>query len=212
MNGYNATIFAYGQTSSGKTYTIEGASLDDEQLQGIIPRTATALFTQVLAADENIEFIVQVSYIEIYMEKIRDLLDPYRTKTNLQIREDAKRGIYIADVTEICVTSHQELLEVVKKGATNRAVAATGMNEGSSRSHSALTITMHQRNLETQSNKTGKLVVVDLAGSEMVGVLHSFVPVGRSPFDSTRSERLKLLVNNWKKLKRSTSPSQPWDK
>lgn len=168
MDGYNATIFAYGQTSSGKTYTMEGASIDDPTLRGIIPRTATEIFNNVMAADENMEFIVKVSYIEIYMERIRDLLDPYKSKVNLQVREDAQRGIFVEGMTEVCVTSDEELLCAMKDGAANRAVAATGMNEGSSRSHSVFMVTLYQRNLENQATKAGKMYLVDLAGSEMV--------------------------------------------
>lgn len=168
MAGYNATIFAYGQTSSGKTYTMEGASIDDPELRGIIPRTATEIFNNVFAADENIEFIVKVSYIEIYMERIRDLLDPYKSKVNLQVREDAQRGIFVEGMTEVCVTSDDELLSTMRDGAANRAVAATGMNEGSSRSHSVFMVTLYQRNLANQATKAGKLYLVDLAGSEMV--------------------------------------------
>ncbi|KAG7391568.1 hypothetical protein PHYBOEH_006652 [Phytophthora boehmeriae] len=168
MAGYNATIFAYGQTSSGKTYTMEGANIDHPELQGIIPRTATEIFNNVMAADENMEFIVKVSYIEIYMERIRDLLDPYKSKVNLQVREDAQRGIFVEGMTEMCVTSDEELLAAMRAGAANRAVAATGMNEGSSRSHSVFMVTLFQRNLENQATKAGKLYLVDLAGSEMV--------------------------------------------
>lgn len=168
MAGYNATIFAYGQTSSGKTYTMEGASIDDPELRGIIPRTATEIFSNVMAADENIEFIVKVSYIEIYMERIRDLLDPYKSKVNLQVREDLQRGIFVEGMTEVCVTSDDELLSTMRDGAANRAVAATGMNEGSSRSHSVFMVTLYQRNLANQATKAGKLYLVDLAGSEMV--------------------------------------------
>lgn len=168
MAGYNATIFAYGQTSSGKTYTMEGASIDDPELRGIIPRTATEIFNNVMAADENIEFIVKVSYIEIYMERIRDLLDPYKSKVNLQVREDHQRGIFVEGMTEVCVTSDEELLSTMRDGAANRAVAATGMNEGSSRSHSVFMVTLYQRNLVNQATKAGKLYLVDLAGSEMV--------------------------------------------
>jgi len=115
----------------------------------------------------------QVSYIEIYMERIRDLLDQFRTKTNLTVREDPRHGVYVAGVTEEYCTCEQELLEIMGVGAVNRATAATGMNEGSSRSHSVLMVTVHQRNLETNSSKTGKLFLVDLAGSEMVRKTHA---------------------------------------
>lgn len=144
LEGYNATIFAYGQTGSGKTFTMEGEIHDDER-KGIIPRAVEALFDGVAEADENIEFTFKVSYIEIYMEKIRDLLDNNRLKNNLAVREDKVKGIYIPGVTEEYVTSHEELLGIMSSGAANRATAATGMNEGSSRSHSVFTITVTQK-------------------------------------------------------------------
>ncbi len=167
LNGYNATVFAYGQTGTGKTHTMEGV-LHDEQLRGVIPRSVSSLFDGVANADDNLEFTIKVSYVEIYMEKIRDLLDDTHVKNNLTVREDKVNGIYIAGVTEEYVTSQDELLSLMQHGARNRATAATGMNEGSSRSHSVFTITINQRNLVNASNKSGKLVLVDLAGSEMV--------------------------------------------
>jgi len=166
--GYNATIFAYGQTSSGKTFTMEGSDIRDETARGIIPRTVEALFAGVSEADEVIEFTFKVSYVEIYMEKIRDLLDVHRVKNNLAVREDKMKGIYIAGVTEEYVTSQDELLNFMAVGAENRATAATGMNEGSSRSHSVFTITVNQRDVSNATSRSGKLVLVDLAGSEMV--------------------------------------------
>lgn len=173
LEGYNATIFAYGQTSSGKTYTMEGPSITDPVGRGIIPRTVCALFDGVLQADHSTEFTVKVCYIEIYMERIRDLLDQFRTKVNLSVREDPRQGIYVAGVTEQYCTCEEELLELMQNGATNRATAATGMNEGSSRSHSVFMVTVTQRFLETGSSKSGKLFLVDLAGSEMVRKTHA---------------------------------------
>jgi len=136
--------------------------------EGIIPRSVAALFAGVAEADECVEFTFKVSYVEIYMEKIRDLLDPNRLKNNLTVREDKANGIYIAGVTEEYVTSFDELLHCMQSGAFNRATAATGMNEGSSRSHSVFTITVGQKDLNSATSKNGKLVLVDLAGSEMV--------------------------------------------
>jgi kinesin family member 5 len=167
LAGYNATVFAYGQTGTGKTHTMEGR-IDIPGEEGIIPRSVGALFDGVAEADEHIEFTFKVSYVEIYMEKIRDLLDPNRLKNNLTVREDKINGIYIAGVTEEYVTSFEELLNVMQSGAFNRATAATGMNEGSSRSHSVFTITIGQKDLSNACAKSGKLVLVDLAGSEMV--------------------------------------------
>ena len=147
---------------------MEGPDIRDEIYKGIIPRTVEGLFEGVSQADETLEFTFKVSYIEIYTEKVRDLLDTHRVKTNLMIREDKIKGVYIAGVTEEYVTSQEELLSIMNAGAINRAVAATGMNEGSSRSHSVFTITITQRDLTTATSKSGKLVLVDLAGSEMV--------------------------------------------
>lgn len=167
LNGYNATVFAYGQTGTGKTHTMEG-NADDPELMGIIPRSVSSIFEGVSTADESLEFTIKVSYVEIYMEKIRDLLDDTRVKNNLTVREDKVNGIYIAGVTEEYVASQDELLSLMHHGASNRATAATGMNEGSSRSHSVFTITINQRNVVNSTQKAGKLVLVDLAGSEMV--------------------------------------------
>mmetsp|Transcript_24792 Transcript_24792/g.53615 ORF Transcript_24792/g.53615 Transcript_24792/m.53615 type:complete len:413 (+) Transcript_24792:296-1534(+) len=167
LGGYNATILAYGQSGTGKTHTMEG-DLQSNLNKGIIPRAVDALFEGVTEADENIEFTFKVSYVEIYLEKIRDLLDEHRTKVNLTVREDKIKGIYIAGVTEEYVTSSDETLAVMYMGASNRAVAATGLNSGSSRSHSVFTITVSQKDVNTSASKSGKLVLVDLAGSEMV--------------------------------------------
>lgn len=109
MQGYNATIFAYGQTSSGKTHTMEGPNIYDENKRGIIPRSVYAIFDGVSQSDANIEFTLKVSYIEIYMERIRDLLDVHRVKNNLTIREDKVNGIHVAGVTEEYVTSQDEV-------------------------------------------------------------------------------------------------------
>jgi kinesin family protein 5 len=167
LSGYNATIFAYGQTGTGKTHTMEG-NIHDQHNKGIIPRVVEALFEAVSEADESIEFTFKVTYVEIYMEKIKDLLDETGLKVNLTIREDKLKGIYVAGVTEEYVTSHEELLDIMSSGALNRATAATGMNEGSSRSHSVFTVTVNQKDTRNGVIKSGKLVLVDLAGSEMV--------------------------------------------
>ncbi|CAM9622605.1 unnamed protein product, partial [Discosporangium mesarthrocarpum] len=168
FSGYNGTIFAYGQTSSGKTHTMEGPSITDEELAGVIPRTVKEIFRSVAEAPDSFEFVIKCTYIEIYMEKIRDLLDAYNTKVNLPIREDKQKGVYVAGATEEYVTSAEELIGVMQSGAKNRMVAATGMNQGSSRSHSVFTVSLQQRDLATSSTKTGSLFLVDLAGSEMV--------------------------------------------
>ncbi|XP_074532884.1 kinesin heavy chain isoform X1 [Halichoeres trimaculatus] len=165
LGGYNGTIFAYGQTSSGKTHTMEG-NLHDPQGMGIIPRIAEDIFEHIFAMDENLEFHIKVSYFEIYMDKIRDLLDV--TKTNLSVHEDKYRVPYVKGCTERFVTSPEEVMDVIDEGKANRHVAVTNMNEHSSRSHSIFLINIKQENVETEQKLCGKLYLVDLAGSEKV--------------------------------------------
>ncbi|KAM7422903.1 hypothetical protein PAMA_010778 [Pampus argenteus] len=165
LGGYNGTIFAYGQTSSGKTHTMEG-NLHDPQGMGIIPRIAEDIFEHIFAMDENLEFHIKVSYFEIYMDKIRDLLDV--TKTNLSVHEDKNRVPYVKGCTERFVTSPDEVMDVIDEGKANRHVAVTNMNEHSSRSHSIFLLNIKQENVETEQKLSGKLYLVDLAGSEKV--------------------------------------------
>ncbi|XP_010209937.1 PREDICTED: kinesin heavy chain isoform 5C [Tinamus guttatus] len=165
LEGYNGTIFAYGQTSSGKTHTMEG-KLHDPQLMGIIPRIAHDIFDHIYSMDENLEFHIKVSYFEIYLDKIRDLLDV--SKTNLAVHEDKNRVPYVKGCTERFVSSPEEVLDVIDEGKANRHVAVTNMNEHSSRSHSIFLINIKQENVETEKKLSGKLYLVDLAGSEKV--------------------------------------------
>ncbi|XP_044525817.1 kinesin heavy chain isoform X1 [Gracilinanus agilis] len=165
LEGYNGTIFAYGQTSSGKTHTMEG-KLHDHQLMGIIPRIAHDIFDHIYSMDENLEFHIKVSYFEIYLDKIRDLLDV--SKTNLAVHEDKNRVPYVKGCTERFVSSPEEVMDVIDEGKANRHVAVTNMNEHSSRSHSIFLINIKQENVETEKKLSGKLYLVDLAGSEKV--------------------------------------------
>uniref|UniRef100_A0A3P8VQX9 Kinesin-like protein n=1 Tax=Cynoglossus semilaevis TaxID=244447 RepID=A0A3P8VQX9_CYNSE len=155
LGGYNGTIFAYGQTSSGKTHTMEG-NLHDPQGMGIIPRIADDIFEHIFAMDENLEFHIKVSYFEIYMDKIRDLLDVKLI------------SVFVQGCTERFVTSPEEVMDVIDEGKANRHVAVTNMNEHSSRSHSIFLINIKQENVETEQKLIGKLYLVDLAGSEKV--------------------------------------------
>jgi kinesin family protein 5 len=158
-------VFAYGQTSSGKTYTMTGL-IDNPEKEGIIPRMIHQVFEYIINSSSEIEYTVKVSMIEIYMEKIRDLIDC--TKSNLNVREDKDKGIYIEDLTEHYVVSEEEVINLMKSGNENRSVGATNMNEHSSRSHSTVIITIHQNNTKDLSAKIGKLYLVDLAGSEKI--------------------------------------------
>uniref|UniRef100_A0A3Q2TFA5 Kinesin-like protein n=1 Tax=Fundulus heteroclitus TaxID=8078 RepID=A0A3Q2TFA5_FUNHE len=150
LAGYNGTIFAYGQTSSGKTHTMEG-KLHDPQAMGIIPRIAQDIFEHIFAMDENLEFHIKVL-----------------TKTNLSVHEDKYRVPYVKGCTERFVTSPEEVMDVIDEGKANRHVAVTNMNEHSSRSHSIFLINIKQENVETEQKLCGKLYLVDLAGSEKV--------------------------------------------
>ncbi|KAF2116415.1 P-loop containing nucleoside triphosphate hydrolase protein [Lophiotrema nucula] len=167
LNGYNGTVFAYGQTGAGKSYTMMGSDMDDEEGKGIIPRIVEQIFASMLASPSNIEYTVRVSYMEIYMERIRDLLNP--VNDNLPVHEEKNRGVYVKGLLEVYVSSVMEVYEVMRRGGTARAVAATNMNQESSRSHSIFVVTITQKNLETGSQKSGQLYLVDLAGSEKVG-------------------------------------------
>jgi len=166
LRGFNGTVFAYGQTSSGKTYTMEGPDIEDKVHQGVIPRMVWSIFDGIYHADEHIEFLVKVSIVEIYNERIRDLLDP--KKDNLKVHEDKARGVFIGEVTESYVGCEQEIFDTMRAGHFNRSMAVTNMNEHSSRSHLVFILTVEQKNLHDRSVKVGKLHLVDLAGSEKV--------------------------------------------
>ena len=167
LNGYNGTVFAYGQTGAGKSYTMMGTDIADDDGKGVIPRIVQQIFHSILSSPSTIEYTVRVSYMEIYMERIRDLLAPMND--NLPIHEEKNRGVYVKGLLEVYVSSVEEVYEVMKRGGSARAVAATNMNQESSRSHSIFVVTITQKNVETGSAKSGQLFLVDLAGSEKVG-------------------------------------------
>lgn len=144
-----------------------GADIDDDSAKGVIPRIVEHVFSSIIASPSNIEYTVRVSYMEIYMERIRDLLAPQND--NLPVHEEKNRGVYVKGLLEIYVSSIGEVYEVMRRGGLARATAATNMNQESSRSHSIFCITVGQKNVETGSAKSGQLFLVDLAGSEKVG-------------------------------------------
>ncbi|KAI4754526.1 kinesin-domain-containing protein [Aureobasidium sp. EXF-12344] len=167
LNGYNGTVFAYGQTGAGKSYTMMGSDIGSNDHKGVIPRITEQIFASIMASESNIEYTVRVSYMEIYMERIRDLLVPQND--NLPIHEEKNRGVYVKGLMEVYVSSVDEVYQILERGGMSRAVAATNMNQESSRSHSIFVITVGQKNVETGSVKSGQLFLVDLAGSEKVG-------------------------------------------
>ncbi|KAG6845825.1 hypothetical protein H0H87_002513 [Tephrocybe sp. NHM501043] len=168
FSGFNACILAYGQTGSGKSYSMMGYGAD----KGIIPLTCQELFDRVeskRAADPNLSFTVEVSYIEIYNEKVRDLLNPKNTG-NLRVREHPSLGPYVEDLSKLVVNSYDEMMTLMDEGNKARTVAATNMNETSSRSHAVFTLllTMKRHDVETNmdTEKVSRISLVDLAGSE----------------------------------------------
>ena len=112
LDGFNGTIFAYGQTSSGKTHTMQGPDISDVENQGIIPRMVRTIFNRIETASENIEFTVKISMCEIYNERIKDLMDP--SKDNLKIHEEKNKGVYIQDITEIYCSEEGEIYALMK--------------------------------------------------------------------------------------------------
>lgn len=140
--------------------------IDNADKQGIVPRMINQVFTHIIMSTSEIEYTVKVSMIEIYMEKVRDLI--YGSRSKLHIREDKSKGVYIEDLSEHYVISEEEVIDIMKIGNENRSVAATNMNEHSSRSHSIVILTIHQNNIKDLTAKTGKLYLVDLAGSEKI--------------------------------------------
>lgn len=163
LKGYNATMFAYGQTGSGKTHTMEG-DIESERMMGMVPRMVNNVFDGIMEADENLEFVVQVSFVEIYLERIKDLLES--NNTNLKIREHKAQGIYIEGVSQPYVGSPDEIFGLMEVASCSRAVSATRMNDVSSRSHSVFVFRLIATHKVTQSKKMSKLMMVDLAGSE----------------------------------------------
>ncbi|XP_043097341.1 kinesin-like protein KIF1A isoform X12 [Puntigrus tetrazona] len=169
FEGYNVCIFAYGQTGAGKSYTMMGKQEKDQQ--GIIPLLCEDLFTKINDnnTDNNMSYSVEVSYMEIYCERVRDLLNP-KNKGNLRVREHPLLGPYVEDLSKLAVTSYNDIQDLMDSGNKARTVAATNMNETSSRSHAVFNIIFTQKRFDSEtdntSEKVSKISLVDLAGSE----------------------------------------------
>lgn len=174
LDGYNGTIFAYGQSGSGKTHTMMGSP----ENEGIIPKITTEVFEAVQSKilnsspnDGKLQCLVSVSYLEIYNETIKDLLNP--SDKVLKIHEHPDRGIYVKELCELIVHTPEELMRLIEQGSTVRRVAATGLNEASSRSHACFTVRIEQKittelegGVTREQLMSAKLNLVDLAGSE----------------------------------------------
>ncbi|XP_032087394.1 kinesin-like protein KIF1B isoform X3 [Thamnophis elegans] len=168
FEGYNVCIFAYGQTGAGKSYTMMGKQ--EENQAGIIPQLCEELFEMINDnSNEEISYSVEVSYMEIYCERVRDLLNP-KNKGNLRVREHPLLGPYVEDLSKLAVTSYTDIADLMDAGNKARTVAATNMNETSSRSHAVFTIVFTQKKHDAETNlsteKVSKISLVDLAGSE----------------------------------------------
>lgn len=167
FQGYNNCIFAYGQTGSGKSYSMMGYGKD----AGIIPMICQDMFKRIgeLQQDKNLRCTVEVSYLEIYNERVRDLLNP-ANKGNLKVREHPSTGPYVEDLAKLVVGSFQEIENLMDEGNKARTVAATNMNETSSRSHAVFTLMLTQKRFDPETKmemeKAAKISLVDLAGSE----------------------------------------------
>ncbi|PKA54345.1 Kinesin-like protein KIN12A [Apostasia shenzhenica] len=197
MAGYNSCMFAYGQTGSGKTHTmlgdIEGGTRRSIVNNGMTPRVFEYLFSRIqkekeVQSDKKLLFTCRCSFLELYNEQIFDLLDP--CSVNLQIREDARKGIHVENLKEIEVSSPRDVIQQLIQGAANRKVSATNMNHASSRSHSVFTCTI-ERKWESQGithHRFARLNLVDLAGSE------------RQKSSGAEGDRLKEATNINKSL------------
>lgn len=164
--GFNGTIFAYGQTGTGKTYTMEGVKKDLEK-RGVIPNSFEHIFTHI-SRSQNQQYLVRASYLEIYQEEIRDLLSQDQSR-RLELRERPDTGVYVKDLSSFVTKSVREIEHVMNVGNQNRSVGATNMNEHSSRSHAIFVITVECSELGVDGEnhiRVGKLNLVDLAGSE----------------------------------------------
>ncbi|GFS11591.1 kinesin-like KIF11 [Elysia marginata] len=180
LTGYNCTIFAYGQTGTGKTFTMEGerspdpsTTWENDPLCGIIPRALHQIFED-LQKQPDVEFSVRVSFLELYNEELFDLLGSSVDPLRLRIYEDnlKKGSVIISGLEEVVVRSKDEVFEILQRGTAKRQTAATLMNAVSSRSHSVFSVTIHIKENTVDGEellKTGKLYLVDLAGSENIG-------------------------------------------
>ncbi|XP_029342942.1 kinesin-like protein unc-104 isoform X11 [Acyrthosiphon pisum] len=169
FEGYNVCIFAYGQTGAGKSYTMMGRQ-EEEGQEGIIPLICKDLFHRIRSTtSDELQYSVEVSYMEIYCERVRDLLNP-KNKGNLRVREHPLLGPYVEDLSKLAVTTYQNIHDLIDEGNKARTVAATNMNETSSRSHAVFTIFFTQKRLDEMTQltteKVSKISLVDLAGSE----------------------------------------------
>lgn len=162
QEGFNCCVFAYGQTGTGKTFTMEGDRFDEQQ-KGIIPRAFEQIWSHINRAD-NQTFMVTASYMEIYMEELRDLLKP--NAKPLELREREHCGVFVPNLHSVLCKNVNEMMDVMNQGNKNRTTGKTNMNEHSSRSHAIFSIKIEMCDQDTNKVNVGKLNLIDLAGSE----------------------------------------------
>jgi kinesin family protein 3/17 len=184
LEGYNGTIFAYGQTGTGKTYTMAGEV--DPELQGIIPNSFAHIFGHIAKSEGETKFLVRVSYLEIYNEEVRDILSKKSQQVKLHIKERPDVGVYVKDLASFVVKDTEEMDKLMTIGNKNRTFGATDMNERSSRSHTIFTITVEQSELGPDGQvhvRMGKLHLVDLAVSIscLLSLLSPFLTLSLPP-------------------------------
>lgn len=169
--GYNFCLFAYGQTGSGKSYTMMGNSSDSEQ-QGLVPRICKELFNRMKTGQKDgVGYKTQVSYLEIYNEKVRDLLGPQNIGHALRVREHRIHGPYVENLSQHTVNNYDEMHKCMMRGNVERTTASTNMNDTSSRSHAIFTITFVQAGFlddDLPSETASKIHLVDLAGKKNI--------------------------------------------
>ncbi|ODQ65657.1 kinesin-domain-containing protein, partial [Nadsonia fulvescens var. elongata DSM 6958] len=166
FNGYNGCVLAYGQTGSGKTYTMMGPA--SPEISHATNSNVETIFKIIDNSPKDIQYKVQISYMEIYQEKVRDFVSPPASTYNLPIHESSTKGVYVKDLTEMEASSLEDVLSIMETGARLRSTGSTLMNLQSSRSHAIFSLKLSQRSLITQAQKAGQLFLVDLAGSENI--------------------------------------------
>jgi hypothetical protein len=182
LEGYNATVFAYGQTGSGKTHTMGSSNRAVEELHvGLLPRAIQMIFNRITGSDNDLsigntapEFLLRVSFLEIYNETLKDLLNPSTLTKEISVREDAEGSVIITGVKEQVVSTYEEAMRCLENGCAARTTGSTGMNDQSSRSHAIFTLIYEKCSVNDAARQPGtapgyitsKFHMVDLAGSE----------------------------------------------
>ena len=207
VQGFNATIFAYGQTGSGKTFTMEGyeyhllkANVKESARQGVVPRAVKALFEEINEAPQNLEYTVYCTYLQVYQERIYDLLNPAQLKQNspgLKMRWSKQEDFYVENLYVHPCSNASEVLTHFHAGLKNKIMAAHNLNSASSRSHCILSLTIEGVDTEGGGIISSKLQLVDLAGSERVSLTGNEGPALKESIEINNSLfTLRQVITN----------------